>query len=165
MPLAALLSRVSRLAVLALLALPLAVPAAVFGERAGADGWQFVPRGAAPLLRITSNQVVDLHPGVTKELNLTLRNSDSRHSIVVERLRVRDVATTNARCAPSRRNLAVRQYRGAPILIPPGGARSVTLLLSMPNTVADACQRAVFRLRYRAQARISKGHIPPQAGR
>jgi hypothetical protein len=165
MPLAALLlSRVSRLAVLALLALPLAIPAAVFGEKAAADGWQLVPRGAAPLVRITSNQVVDLYPGVSKELNLTLHNSDSKHRIVVERLRVREVATTNAGCAPSRRNLAVRQYKGAPLLIPPNGARSVTLLLSMPNTVADACQRAVFRLRYRAEARIGKGHTPPEAG-
>ena len=154
MPLAALLSRVSRLAVLALLALPLLAPAVVFGQRSGDDGWRLVPRrGAAPLVLITSNELVDLQPGTTKELILTLRNTDSRHSVLVTRLRVRDVGTTKPGCAPSRQNLAVQRYSGAPILLPPRGARSVTLLLSMPNTVADACQHAVFRLRYTAGAR------------
>ncbi len=150
-------SRVSRIAVLALLALPLAAPAAVLGERTGAGGWQVVPSQASPLVRITGNRVLGLYPGMSKKLTLTLRSSDRRHSIVVRRVRVRDIATTNPGCAPSRRNLAVRQYKGAAIRIPPGGARRVTVLLSMPNTVSDACQRTVFRLRYTAQARIRKG--------
>ncbi len=155
MPLAALFSsRVSWIYVLALLALPLTVPASVYGARTGADGWQLVPSGTSPLVRISDNGVVALYPGVSKELILTLQSSDHRHSIVVRRVRVRDIATTSNGCAPKRRNLMIRQYRGAPFGIPPGQARAVTVLLSMPNTVADACQRATFRLRYTAQARI-----------
>jgi hypothetical protein len=158
MPLAALVSsRSSRIQVLALLALPLTVPAAVFGEPTGAGGWQLVPSKTSPLVRITDNRVIGLYPGVSKELILTLHSSDRKHSIVVRRVRVRDIATTNKGCAPTRRDLAIRQYRGAPIRIPPGQARSVTVLLLMPNTVSVACERATFRLRYTAQARIKAG--------
>jgi hypothetical protein len=158
MPLAALVSsRVSRIHLVALLALPLTVPAAVFGETTGAGGWQLVPSKTSPLVRITDNRVIGLYPGVSKELILTLHSSDRKHSIVVRRVRVRDIATTNKGCAPTRRDLAIRQYRGAPIRIPPGQARSVTVLLLMPNTVSVACERATFRLRYTAQARIKAG--------
>ena len=142
---------------LALLGLPLTVPAAVYGARTGAGGWQLVPSKSTPLVRITDNRVIDLYPGVSKELILTLQSSDRKHSIVVRRVRVRDIATTNSGCAPRRRNLSIRQYKGAPIRIPPGQARSVTVLLFMPNTVAAACERATFRLRYTAQARIKAG--------
>jgi hypothetical protein len=158
MPLAALVSsRVSRIHLLALLAVPLTVPAAVFDETTGAGGWQLVPSKTSPLVRITDNRVIGLYPGVSKELILTLHSSDRKHSIVVRRVRVRDIATTNKGCAPTRRDLAIRQYRGAPIRIPPGQARSVTVLLLMPNTVSVACERATFRLRYTAQARIKAG--------
>ena len=139
---------------LALLALPLTLPAAAFGETTGAGGWQLVPSRTSPLIRITGNRVRGLYPGVSKELILTLQSSDHRHSIVVRRVRVRDIATTNRGCAPTRRNLAIRQYKGAPIRIPPGQARRVTVLLVMPNTVSVACERAMFSLRYTAQARI-----------
>ena len=167
MPLAALIwSRVSRLAVLALLGLLLTVPAAVLGDRTASDGWHRVPGAPLPLVRITSDDVLDLYPGASKKLTLTLRNSDRRHGVVVRRLRIRAVGTTNLDCAASHRNLAVRQYAGGAIRIPAGGSRTVTALLSMPNTVSDACQRVVFRLRYRADAaRIGKGRTPVEAVR
>src|SRR5439155_1533534 len=155
MPLAALVSsRVSRIHMLALLALPLTLPADAFGERTGAGGWQLVPSETSPLVRITDNRVIGLYPGTSRELILTLHSSERKHSIVVRRVRVRDIATTHRGCAPKRRNLAIRQYRGAPIRIPPGQARSVSVLLFMPNTVSVSCERATFRLRYTAQARI-----------
>jgi len=165
MPLAALIwSRASRLAVLALLGLLLTGPAAILGDRASSDGWHRVPGEPLPLVRITSDDVLDLYPGASKKLTLTLRNSDRRHGVVVRRLRIRAVGTTNLDCAASHRNLAVRQYAGGAIRIPAGGSRTVTALLSMPNTVSDACQRVVFKLRYRAEvARIGKGRTPTEA--
>jgi hypothetical protein len=156
MPLARISSRVSRILVLALLALSLTVPAAVFGERTGAGGWQLVPGNTSTLVRITANRITGLYPGVSKELILTLHNSDRKHSVLVRRVRVSDIATTSAGCAPARRNLTIRLHKGAPVRIPPGRTRRVTALLSMPDTVSNACQRATFRLRYRAQARASR---------
>jgi len=155
MPLAGIVSsRASWIYMLALLALPLTLPAAAFAETTRAGGWQLVSSRTSPLVRITSNRISGLYPGVSKELILTLQSSDHRHSILVRRVRVRDIATTNRGCAPTRRNLAIRQYKGAPIPIPPGQTRSVTVLLFMPNTVSVACERAMFSLRYTAQARI-----------
>jgi hypothetical protein len=151
-------SRVSRIYALALLALPLTVPAAVSGARTGAGGWQLVPDKTSPLVRITDNHVIGLYPGVSKELILTLHNSNPKHSIVVRHVRVHDVATTKRGCTPARRNLAIRQYKGAPIRIAQGETHTVTVVMSMPNTVSDACQRATFRLRYTAQARIKASH-------
>ena len=157
MPLAAQFSsRVSRIPVLALLVLPLTVPASVLTDRTGASGWQLVTPRTSPVVRITSDPVLGLYPGMTKELVLTLRNSVPRRSILVRRVLVRDVGTTRAGCAPSPRNLTIRQYHGAALRIPPRGSRRVTVLLSMPNTVADACQRAGFKLRYTARAGIVK---------
>jgi hypothetical protein len=149
-------SRVSRIIVLALLALSLTGPAVLLGDRTGAAaGWQLVPSGSSPLVRITSNHVTTgLYPGVSKELILRLQNSDHKHGIVVRRVRVRDIATTNSGCAPTRRNLAIRQYKGAPVRIPPGQTRTVSAFLSMPSTVSDACQRVTFKLRYTARARF-----------
>jgi len=148
-------SRVSRIIVLALLALSLTGPAVLLGDRTASAGWQLVPSGSSPLVRITSNDdTTGLYPGVSKELILTLHNTDPKHGIVVRRVRVRDIATTKRGCAPTRRNLAIRQYKGAPLRIPPGRTRTVSALLSMPNTVSDACQRATFRLRYTARTRI-----------
>jgi hypothetical protein len=114
-----------------------------------------VPSGSSPLLRITSDSVTTgLYPGVSKELILRLQNSNPKHGIVVRRVRVRDIATTNSGCAPTRRNLAIRQYKGAPVRIPPGQTRTVSAFLSMPSTVSDACQRVTFKLRYTARARF-----------
>ena len=148
-------SRVGRIIVLALLALSLTGPAVLLGDRTASAGWQLVPSGSSPLVRITSNRVTTgLYPGISKELILRLQNSDPKHGIVVRRVRVRDIATTKRGCAPTRRNLAIRQYKGSPLRIPPGRTRTVSALLSMPNTVSDACQRATFRLRYTAGTRI-----------
>ena len=147
-------SRVGRIIVLALLALSLTGPAVVLGERSGAAGWQLVPSGSSPRVRITDNPVTGLYPGVSKELILTLHNTDPKHDIVVRHVRIRDIATTKRGCAPTRRNLTIRQYKGAALRIPPGRTRTVSVLLSMLNTVSDACQRATFKLRYTARTRI-----------
>ncbi len=150
-------SRVSRIIVLALLALSLTGPAVLLGDRTASAGWQLVPSGSSPLVRITSNRVTTgLYPGVSKELILTLHNTDPEHDIVVRHVRIRDIATTKRGCAPTRRNLAIRQYKGAAIRIPPGQTRTVSALLSMPNTVSDACQRVTFKLRYTARARFEE---------
>jgi len=142
--------------VLTLLALPLTVPAAVLAGRTGATGSGLVPSPTFAV-RITSDPVLGLYPGVSKKLILTLHNALPRRSIFVRRVLVRDVATTRAGCDHSPRNLTIRKYRGAAFRIPPRGSRRVTVLLSMPNTVSDACQRARFKLRYTAQTWIGKG--------
>jgi hypothetical protein len=150
-------SRVSRISVLALLGLPLTVPGAVLAERAGPTGWQLVPTRTSPLVRITSDPVLGLYPGVSKDLTLTLHNSVARRSVIVSRIHVRDVATTKTGCAASPLDLVIRQHQGGSVRIPPGRTRAVTAILAMPNTVSDACQQARFKLRYTAHAAVVRG--------
>jgi hypothetical protein len=138
--------------VLALLMFGACIPAALIVARAPAR-WQPASAGryGSGRVRITSNRVSGLYPGARRTLILTLHNSVSRHAVVVRRLRVRDAATSKRGCAPSRRNLRIRYPKIGRLRIRPGRSRRVVALLTMPNTVAKACQRAVFRLRYSVQ--------------
>jgi hypothetical protein len=145
-------TRASRIGLLALFAVPLAAPAAVFGERLAPPRWESVASGNSRSVQIVSNRVVGLYPGATKGMILTLRNPNRNRSISIRGIRVRDVATSRRGCAPSVRNLQIRQYAGPAIHVPAGGTRNVKVLLAMPNTAVDACQRATFRLRYSLQA-------------
>ena len=144
-------SRARYLALLALLAS--SATAAVLGARVAVAQWQPAATRSygSGRVRITSNGVHGLYPGATRELVLTLHNGDRHHDVRIRRVHVRDIATTKRGCAPSRGNLRIRQYTEPPLRIPPRGARRVVVRLTMPNTVADACQRAVFKLHYTAQ--------------
>ena len=146
--------RARRLIALALLTFMAAILAGVIARRAGA-GWLPATTSSrtSGAVRITSRRVGSLYPGAEKVLTLTLRNPNPRHGVDVKRVRVRNVGTTKRGCAPSRRNLRIRQPRARTIRIRPRGIHRVTALLTMPNTVANACQGAVFRLRYSARTR------------
>ncbi len=144
-------SRAGRAALLALLA-GVAV-AGVLGAPGALAGWHSAAASAhgGARLRITSKPVLGLYPGATRKLTLMVHNPDRRRSILVYRLRVRNTSTSRRGCAASRRNLAIRQYAKRPFVISPHGTRRVVVRLAMPYTVANACQRAVFRLRYSAR--------------
>jgi hypothetical protein len=144
-------TRAGRIALLALFAFPLAAPAAVLGEQLAPPRWHLVVKGNSPPIPIMGEPVTGLYPGATKDLILTLRNPNRKHSVGIRRLRVREVATSSQGCAPSPRNLEIRQYPGRPFRIAAHGTKSVTLLLTMPDTVVDACQHATFRLRFSAE--------------
>jgi hypothetical protein len=145
-------SRASRLSALALLTIAVSIPAVLFADRAPA-GWQLAyvsSHGSGPV-RISSNHISGLYPGAKRKLTLTLHNLDRTHSVLVRRILVREVETTRRGCAASRRNLRIRQNGLHNFRIRAGGRRTITVVLTMPNTVATACQRARFKLEYRAQ--------------
>ncbi len=103
-------------------------------------------------VRITSNRVTGLYPGARAQLVLTLRNTTHRR-LAVRRIRIRNIATTKAGCTASASNLAIQQPVSRTLRLRPGARRRITVPISMPNSVADACQGEVFRLRYTAQTR------------
>ena len=145
-------SRASRLSALALLTIAVSISAVLFADRAPAS-WQLAyvsSHGSGPV-RISSNHISGLYPGAKRKLTLTLHNLDRTHSVLVRRVLVREVGTTRRGCAASRRNLRVRQSGLHNFRIRAGGTRRITVVLTMPNTVATACQRARFNLQYRAQ--------------
>lgn len=144
-------SRAGRAALLALLAG--AAVAGVFSVQTALAGWHSASasgRGVARL-HIKSKPVLGLYPGATRKLTLIVHNRDRHRSVLVSRLRVRTTATSRRGCAASRRNLAIRQYARRRFVIPAHGTRRVVVRLAMPYTVANACQHAVFRLRYSAR--------------
>jgi len=143
-------SRASRLTALALLTFVVCIPAAVVAARAPA-GWQVATASSsgAGSLRIRSNRVSNLYPGAKRKLTLTIHNN-SKHAVRVRAVRVRDVGTSKRGCAPSRRNLRIRRQKPRAFRLRSGASGRVVFLLTMPNTVANACQRAVFDLRYKA---------------
>ena len=145
-------SRARKAILLALL--PLAAIAVLAGVRNASAHWQRASARSvgSPRVRITSNRVTGLYPGATGNLVLTLRNR-SRHRLVVRRIRVRIVSTTKPGCEPSPSNLAIRQPSRRKLRLRPRGRRRVTVQMAMPNSVADACQGAVFKLRYTARTR------------
>jgi hypothetical protein len=145
------------LTALALLTFMAAIPAGVIARRAGA-GWLPATTSSrnSGAVRITSKRVDSLYPGAKRTLILTLRNPNPKHGIEVRRVRVRNVGTSKRGCAAGRSNLRIRQPRARMFRIRPRGVRKVTALLTMPNTVADACQGAVFKLRFSAQARTRR---------
>jgi hypothetical protein len=144
--------RARRLVLLALLAL--AATAALFGVRDAFARWRPASARSAGSgrLKITSNRVTGLYPGATKQLVLTLRNRTHRR-LAVRRIRIRNVSTTKAGCTASSSNLAIQQPARPTLRLRPGSQRRITVPISMPNSVADACQGAVFKLRYSAQTR------------
>jgi hypothetical protein len=148
-------SRARYVALLALLAV--SATGALLGARQAFARWQpaATRSESSGRVRITSNRITGLYPGVSRKLVLTLHNTNSRRAVRVRRIRVHDRATTKRRCAPIARNLTIHQYTGPAIRLPAGGARRVSVLLTMPSTVANACQRAVFRLHYSAKTRVA----------
>jgi hypothetical protein len=143
-------SRARTITLLALLAT--AATTAVAAARDASARWRPATTGSdgAGRVRVTSSRVLGLYPGATKRLILTLHNGGPRR-VVVGSVHVRNTATTKRGCAPSRRNLSIRQYRGPALMIPPHGIRRISVWLTMPNSVANACQRAIFKLRYGAR--------------
>jgi hypothetical protein len=140
----------ARLLALALLTFGALFAAAVIAAKAPA-GWRpasAASHGSGPV-RVKSNRVRGLYPGATRRLILTLRNSDRKHGFVIRRVKVREVATTKRHCKPSARNLRIHNPTFRAFRLEPGRSRGVAALLAMPNTVVDACQGAVFSLRYR----------------
>jgi hypothetical protein len=145
-------SRARKLMLLALLSL--AVVAVLAAVRNASARWQEASARSvsSPKVRITSNGVTGLYPGATRKLVLTLHNR-LRRRLAVRGVRVWIVSTTKPGCAPSPKNLAIHQPSSRTRRLGPGGRRTITVRMTMPNNVADACQGAVFKLRYSAQTR------------
>ena len=142
-------SRASRLTALALLTFVVCIPVAVVAARAPA-GWQVATassRGTGSL-RIRSNRISNLYPGAKRKLTLTIHNN-SKHAVRIRALRVRDVGRRSA-AAPHSAQSEDPQAEASRVPPPIRRSRRVVFLLTMPNTVANACQKAVFDLRYKA---------------
>jgi hypothetical protein len=102
---------------------------------------------------VTANAVKGLYPGASKRIGLTLRNP-GRAPIQVYEVKGKLISTSKRGCTASQTNLEVKAYDGhLPITVLPWSRQSAGYLsLHMPNTVAEACQRASFIIRITGHA-------------
>ncbi|GAA4597055.1 hypothetical protein BJY16_002231 [Actinoplanes octamycinicus] len=94
--------------------------------------------------------VAGLYPGAERRMTVVVRNP-YRVPIKLIAVSGRATATSRKGCAVAPANLTIGRYAGTPALparIGAGRQASIGYLpVSMPRTVADACQGATFTLR------------------
>ncbi|WP_146246212.1 hypothetical protein [Actinoplanes xinjiangensis] len=95
----------------------------------------------------------DLHPGAVRRTRVTVTNPYP-FPIRVQHIEAHVAETSKWRCKPTSANLTVGSYLGKlPLTTPAHGRRDAgEFEARMPNTVANACQRATFRLAFTATA-------------
>jgi hypothetical protein len=89
-----------------------------------------------------------LYPGRVEPLRVHVDNLGHQPQVV----RSVWVAVGDARPRCIARNVSVSTYHGR-LRIPPHGRRWISLTIAMRSKAADACQRAVFPLTFRAEVR------------
>lgn len=89
--------------------------------------------------------VSGLYPGASKRLSVTVKNTTGR-AIKVPKLKAQlSAKTSRAGCAGTRANLLL-SWTGKAVTIPNKKTRTMTLNVTMPRTVANACQGATFKM-------------------
>jgi hypothetical protein len=109
------------------------------------------PRQAAPRARhalTVSGAVRSLFPGAHSRLPLIVRNNRGfRIRMVSLTVRIR-----NARRGCGREYVRIGRFRRLPV-VPAHGFRTLDLPVTMLASAPDACKRAVWPLRFKAQGR------------
>ena len=115
-------------------------PGTVAVDRAGLEG--------GPPVRISGN-VTGLYPGASGQLNATARNrTDSPVRLGWVKTRVRNPVP-----GCDRLDLHTERIRPA-VVIPPHGVLPLQIPVTMAASTTDACQGAVFPLRFRARTAV-----------
>lgn len=113
--------------------------------------------GPGTTFSVSTPDVTGLYPGTTKQLTLTVSNPYD-FAITVTDLWGHLDRTSKGGCAPSASNLSVRAHEGVLPTVPRRTDRAAgTIPLYMPNTVAEACQRAQFTISLRGTAKKAGG--------
>jgi hypothetical protein len=102
---------------------------------------------------VSATSVRGLVPGARKSIQLTFADP-YRFPIDVFQVKGRLISTSRRGCAPKPVNLEVLPYAGRlPVRISANGRQVAgQISLHMPNSVAEACQKAVFTIRISASA-------------
>jgi hypothetical protein len=116
--------------------------------------WQR-PTPARTTFAVHAQDLTGLYPGAVKSFRLTVDNPNS-YPIRVTELGGTLSTTSNRTCRPTPSNLVVRPRQGnvrLPLTVPARSSRGAgEIPLYMPNTVADACQRTSFVIRFNGSA-------------
>jgi hypothetical protein len=143
---------IKRLLFLTLGALAVAIAVASLSDlgQAGATNLDLI--AAKRGFGIKATPVPGLYPGATKALTLRVTNPYG-YSIRVLPVTAAVVRTTNrSGCLGIPANVSVSTRGIKAAVIKRKATKTLTLHVTMPKTVADACQGATFRITFRARA-------------
>jgi hypothetical protein len=108
---------------------------------------------------ITAPDVSGLYPGTARNLLLTVTNPFGFAISVTDLWGQLDRVSPRT-CVPAPSNLMVQAHAGGalPLTVPPRSGRAAGWIpLYMPNTVAEACQRATFTISLHGTAKKAGG--------
>ncbi|MEU4618913.1 hypothetical protein AB0G04_02880 [Actinoplanes sp. NPDC023801] len=102
---------------------------------------------------VTGSPMEKFHPGAVRRTRVTIANPYP-FAIRVRQVDARVTGSSKWRCRPTAANLTIGGYLGSlPLTVPAYGRKTAgEFEVTMPHTVADACQRATFRLAFSAGA-------------
>lgn len=121
--------------------------------------WSFAfwskPQNQHTKFTIHAPALTGLHPGAVKSFTVTVQNPNS-YPIRVTELGGSLGSTSSSLCKANSSNLIVRARQGTvklPLTVPARSTRTAgEIPLYMPNTVAGACQRTSFVIRFDGSA-------------
>ena len=143
---------IKRTLLLTLGALAVAIAVASLSDLGPAKATSFDLIASKRGFGIKATPVAGLYPGATKTLTLRVTNPYG-YSIRVLPVKAAVVRTTNrAGCLGIPANVTVSTRGVKAAVIKRKATRTVTLHVTMPKTVADACQSATFRISFKARA-------------
>lgn len=122
------------------------------GSRTEASQVELAER-AAFSFEVSGSAVKDLHPGAVRRTRVTVVNPYP-FPIKVQQVEALVADSSKRRCRPIAANLRIGPYLGSlPLVVPAHGREAAgEFEVTMPNTVADACQKTTFRLAFTAKA-------------
>jgi hypothetical protein len=122
------------------------------GWRTEASEVDFAERSAFAF-EVTGSPMEQFHPGAVRHTRVTIANPYP-FAIRVRQVEARVTGSSKSQCKVAPANVTIGRYRGdLPLIVPARGRKSAgEFEVTMPNTVADGCQRAIFRLTFSAQA-------------
>lgn len=125
------------------------VGAGTISDGAGA-GQVAVSLAAGPAPFRIVGGVTGLYPGATRPLTVTVDNPYNKPMTVVSLITTVGPASKNC----GSRNLAVSTFSGR-LFVAAGRNAKLTVAATMPHSVGNSCQAAVFPLTYEARATVS----------
>lgn len=98
-----------------------------------------------------SGSITGLYPGAHPNLPILITNQNNQ-DIKVTQVQITVTSTNKAGCAPATSNLLPTNYTGPGVVVHANSSSTIYLPITMPNTVANACQDATFQLSYGGSA-------------
>jgi hypothetical protein len=121
------------------------------------DDVKQLPNGKVKILPVCpksfglSGNITGLYPGAHPNLPVLVTNQNNQ-DIKVTQIQITVTATNKSGCTTSSTNLQPTNYTGPGFVVHANSSTTINLPITMPSTVSNACQDAIFTLSYGGSA-------------